>query len=140
MTNPGKDVLVYLAIRHKKDRSRFEDVLVLDGFNVSSFPSAAALWKAFQQRPARIVITDRRFPDGLGGLELARNIRQQFPLPYAYIVTFSQLNRLEQIEEGLAAGVDDYLIKPLHPFQLRTRILVGLRWLAYVDQNAGPSE
>jgi hypothetical protein len=25
------------------------------------------------------------------------------------------------------------LIKPHHPFQLRSRILVGMRWLNYID-------
>jgi hypothetical protein len=33
----------------------------------------------------------------------------------------------------LAAGVDDYLAKPLTPLQARTRVLVGKRWLAYID-------
>jgi hypothetical protein len=29
--------------------------------------------------------------------------------------------------------VDDYLLKPFNPIQLRSRALVGLRWLSYLD-------
>jgi DNA-binding response OmpR family regulator len=133
MSNLNKDVRIYLAIRKANDRSKMEDTLVLDGFDVSSFPSADDLWDVFQQRQARIVITDRRFGGGLSGLDLARRIRKDFLLPYCYIVVLSMMNRLKEIEEGMAAGADDYIIKPHNPFQLRSRLLVGLRWLAYID-------
>ena len=133
MSDLKEQVRIYLAIRSPEDRSRLEDTLVLDGFDVSSFASARELWERFQTRPARVVITDRRFGETLSGLDLARNIRKHHMLPYVYIVTLSTMNRLREIEEGLAAGVDDYLIKPHNPFQLRSRILVGLRWLSYID-------
>jgi DNA-binding response OmpR family regulator len=133
MSNLNKDVRIYLAIRKAIDRSNMEDTLVLDGFDVSSFPNAADLWDVFQQRQARIVITDRRFGDSLSGLDLAKRIRKDFLLPYCYIVVLSTMNRLKEIEEGIAAGADDYIVKPHNPFQLRSRILVGLRWLAYID-------
>jgi DNA-binding response OmpR family regulator len=133
MSNLKKNVRVYLAIRKAKDRSQMEDTLVLDGFDVSTFPNAAALWERFQTRQARIVITDRRFGGGMTGVELARKIRKEFLLPYCYIVMLSTMNRIKEIEEGMAAGADDYIIKPHNPFQLRSRILVALRWLAYID-------
>ena len=124
---------IYLATRKREDASHIEDTLVLDGFNVSTFPSASALWDAFRQKPARFIITDRRFDDGFGGLDLAREIRQHYLLPYVFIVMLSIMNRLKDIKEGLAAGVDDYLLKPHNPFQLRSRLLVGTRWLNYID-------
>jgi DNA-binding response OmpR family regulator len=124
---------IYLATRKREDASCLEDHLVLDGFDMSTFPSARALWKTFHQKPARFIITDRRFDDGFSGLDLAREVRQHHMLPYVYIVVLSVMNRLKEIKEGLAVGVDDYLIKPHNPFQLRSRILVGMRWLNYID-------
>jgi len=56
--------------------------MVLDGFAIRSFASASDLWLAFQQKPVRLIITERRFPDGFRGLDLTRQIRryhQQFP-------------------------------------------------------------
>jgi DNA-binding response OmpR family regulator len=110
-----------------------EDNLVMDGFDVRTFSSAAMLWDAFQKRPARMIITERRFGGGLGGLDLTRNIRKHYLLPYIYIVVLSTMSRLQEIKEGLAAGVDDYLVKPPNPLQVRSRVLVGLRWLQYID-------
>jgi DNA-binding response OmpR family regulator len=124
---------VYLVVGKRETRSHLEDQLVLDGFNVSTFASASEAWEAFPQRPARLIITDRRFEDDFSGLDLARNVRQHHMLPYVYIVVLSIMNRLQEIKEGLAAGADDYLLKPHNPFQLRSRILVGMRWLNYID-------
>lgn len=133
MAKPNNETRVYLAIKNAAERSRVEDVLVLDGFDVSTFRSAEDLWGAFRGKPARIVISERRFGSNLSGLDLARNIRRDFLLPYCFIVVLSAMNRIKEIEEGLAAGVDDYLVKPHNQFQLRSRILVGLRWLDYID-------
>lgn len=81
-----------------------------------------------------MVITERSFPSSeLSGLDLCRNIRKRFTLPYIYVVVFSSMNRMQEIKDGLAAGVDDYLAKPLTPVQARARVLVGRRWLAYID-------
>ena len=59
---------MYLAVRKGADRSRIEDQLVLDSADVSSFSSARSLWERFQDRPARFVITDRRFGEEFDGL------------------------------------------------------------------------
>ena len=66
---------LYIALRKSEDRSRMEDLLVLDGFDVSVFASAAALWEVFQRKPARFIITDRRFGDEFNGIDLVRRIR-----------------------------------------------------------------
>jgi DNA-binding response OmpR family regulator len=124
---------IYLAIRKEDDRSHIEDQLVLDGADVSSFRSAAELWERFQARPARLVITDRRFGDELDGLNLVRKIRKHYQLPYIYVMMRSVGSQLEDIRAGLAAGVDDYLVKPHNQFQIRSRALVAMRWLTYID-------
>lgn len=133
MANAIAGIHVYLALKSGRDRSSIEDLLILDGFNVSAFVSADELWTIFRGRPTRMVISERRFSEGLGGLDLVGNIRRDFLMPYCYIIMLSAMNSLAEIEEGLAAGVDDYLIKPHNPIQLRARVLVGLRWLTYID-------
>ena len=124
---------IYLAIQKQEDRSHIEDELVLDGANVSTFGSAKDLWERFQTRPARLVITDQRFGDDFEGLELVRRIRKHQQLPYIYVLMRSAGSQLEDIKAGLAAGVDDYLVTPHNPFQIRSRVLVAMRWLTYID-------
>jgi len=125
---------IYLAIRKDDERSDIKDQLVLDGADVSSFASASKLWEHFQTRPARFVITDRRFGSEFDGMELVRQIRKNYQLPHVYVLMRSRMGQLNEIREGLVAGVDDYLIYyPHNNFQIRSRVLVGLSWLTYID-------
>jgi DNA-binding response OmpR family regulator len=128
---------IYLAIRNAEERSHIEDQLVLDGANISAFPSAQELWKHFQVRPARLVITDRQFDGEFGGMDLVREVRSHYQLPYVYLLMRSRMGQLKEIKEGLESGVDDYLIFPHNPFQIRSRALVGMRWLTYIDSLTG---
>ena len=124
---------LFLAVKKREERSRMEDSLVLDGFNIRTFATASELWEAFQQTPARLVISERRFADGFSGIDLVRNIRQRFLTPYVYAVVLSTMSNLKDMKEALAVGVDDYLVRPHNRFQLRSRALVGMRWLNYID-------
>jgi DNA-binding response OmpR family regulator len=126
-------IQIYIAVRNQDERSQIEDQLVLDGANVSAFKNAQELWDCFQKRPARFVITDRKFGGDFSGLDLTRQIRKNFNLPYVYILMRGVMGQLKEIQEGLSAGVDDYLVKPHNPFQIRARVLVGMRWLTYID-------
>ncbi len=64
-------------------------------------------------------IVDVMLPDG-SGLELAAGMRQRFPrLP---VLMLSSLDGLNDITGGLDAGADDYVTKPFHPSELRSRI------------------
>lgn len=134
-----KTISIYLAIQKEADRSHIEDQLVLDGADVSCFASARDLWRYFQSRPVRFVISDRHFGDDSNGLELVQKIRKDFPNPYVYVLIRSAMSQLEDIREGLNLGVDDYLIFPHNPFQIRSRVLVGMRWLTYIDSITGNS-
>lgn len=124
---------IYLAIRNANERSDIEDHLVLDGVDVSSFASAQDLWEHFQRRPVRFVITDRRFGADFDGMELVRQIRKHYQLPYIYVVMRSRMCQFKEIKEGLAIGVDDYMVYPHNAFHTRSRVLVGMRWLTYID-------
>jgi DNA-binding response OmpR family regulator len=130
---------IYIAIRDREDRSHIEDQLVLDGADVSTFASASDLWERFQIRPARFVVTDRRFGDAFDGLELVRQIRKNYQIPYVYILMRSVMTQIKEIREGLDLGVDDYLVRPHNPFQIRSRVLVGMRWITYIDSIMGTS-
>jgi len=129
----AENLKLYLAVKKRTERSQMEDSLVLDGFNIRTFATASELWDAFQKTPARIVISERRFPNGFDGIKLVRNIRQYHLTPYVYSVVLSTMANLKDMKAALAVGVDDYLVLPHNRFQLRSRVLVGMRWLNYID-------
>jgi DNA-binding NtrC family response regulator len=135
MPNPKKDIHVYIAISEQEARSQMEDILVLDGFDVSTFATPKDLWEHFQTRPARFVIIDQSFGGDLNGLDLVKKIREMNLSPYVYVLVRSTTEHLSEIADALAAGANDCLvIFKLHDsFQIRSKILVGLHWLNYMD-------
>jgi len=76
-------------------------------------------------RPA-IVITDWTMPD-VSGLDLVRQIRQNFREAFSYIILITSNTNKEQVIEGLSAGADDYVTKPFHEGELLARVGVGSR-------------
>ncbi len=91
------------------------------------------MWDTFHQTPARIVITERRCTDGFSGLDLVGKIRKHHLTPYVYTVVLSTLASVKEMRVALDEGADDYLVRPHNPFQIRSRALVGMRWLNYID-------
>ena len=93
---------------------------------VSNGVEALRLLKA--EHAPRLAILDWMMPE-LDGLQVIRSLRALRPQPYTYVLVLTAKDRLEDIVQGLAAGADDYLIKPFHAEELKARLLVGKRIL-----------
>jgi two-component system, cell cycle response regulator len=83
-------------------------------------------WAAFRTEQPDVVISDWMMP-GLTGLELCRNIREDDPGRYVYFVMVSGQGRLDEVLQGMTAGADDYLVKPLNPDDLHARLIAATR-------------
>ena len=85
--------------------------------------AAGADWalELFHRHRPQLVFSDVDMP-GQGGYALARRIREQENGPWTPIVFLSALARPEHVAEGLEAGGDDYLVKPVHPVVLQAKI------------------
>jgi two-component system cell cycle response regulator len=84
-------------------------------------------WDAFQSRQPDVVISDWMMP-GLTGLDLCRNIRaHDTPGNYTYFIMVTHHGELEQVVEGMIAGADDYLVKPLDSEDLQVRLIAAAR-------------
>ena len=129
---------VHLAIGDPLLASLLELTLTEAGNQAVTFTSAGKLWESFPSRPARFIITEGRFNDGFEASNLCRLVRRDYPRPYVYIYVISRHHEMEQIEEALDAGANDYSIKPVNPLHIRTRVLVGMHWLAYIDSITTP--
>ena len=84
--------------------------------------------ETFLSQDVDIIITDWMMPK-MDGLELVRHIRGQGgSKPYVYIMLLTSRGDKEDIVRGLSeAGVDDYIVKPFDPEELKARVLVGER-------------
>jgi diguanylate cyclase (GGDEF)-like protein len=75
---------------------------------------------------SKVLLSDWMMP-GVDGPELCRRVREELTDRYIYIVLITGLGQREQILEGMNAGADDYLVKPVDPFVLRTRLVAAER-------------
>ncbi|WP_415885855.1 GGDEF domain-containing protein [Neptuniibacter sp. QD37_6] len=69
-----------------------------------------------------LVLTDVEMP-GLNGFDLTREIRNRFPDDWFPIIFLSGQSDEKHYEEGIDAGGDDYLTKPVSPIVLKAKIL-----------------
>lgn len=85
-------------------------------------------WEAFQREAFAVVISDWMMPE-LDGVELCRRIRVADRTKYSYIILVTALSGRSRYLEGMDAGADDFLIKPLALDELRVRLRVAERIL-----------
>jgi diguanylate cyclase (GGDEF)-like protein len=86
----------------------------------------AQAWDAFRISRPDVVISDWMMP-GKTGLQLCSNIRSDPAGSYTYFIMVTKHAGLEQIREGMAAGADDYLVKPLNTEDLEARLIAAAR-------------
>jgi len=129
---------ICLAVGDSLLSSRLELTLSEAGYQVLTFTSAKQLWESFPTRRPRFIITERLFSDGFTALNLCRLVRRDYLLPYVYIYVISRRHEMGEIKEALEAGANDYSVKPVSSVQICARVLVGLRWLAYIDSITTP--
>jgi phosphoserine phosphatase RsbU/P len=96
------------------------------GHDVLTAADGAIAWDLYQQEHPRLVITDWMMP-GVDGLELCRRIRGAETRMYTYIILVTALSGKEKYFEGMEAGADDFVTKPLDPDGLQARLRVAER-------------
>jgi DNA-binding response OmpR family regulator len=90
------------------------DVIATEDGNV-------ALEEMQKEDAPKILFIDWMMPI-MDGMELIRKIRALPTDTTRYIIVMTAKSEPKDIEEGFAAGADDYLIKPLDQNELRARI------------------
>ena len=103
-----------------------QTVLQSLGHDCHTVSDGAQAWDAFRIHRPDVVISDWMMP-GLTGLQLCRNIRAHAPGSYTYFIMVTGQGGLDEILEGMGAGADDYLIKPLDPDDLQARLIAAAR-------------
>lgn len=84
-------------------------------------------WDILQLSDApHLVILDWMMP-GMDGVEICRRIRKLNNRNYLYIILLTGRNSRDDIIRGLESGADDYMIKPFHPEELKSRLKIGQR-------------
>jgi len=100
--------------------------LLVEGYDTRVATGGFAALKALEERRPDLLLLDILMP-GLNGYELCAEVRRQPRYAGMKIVFLSALGNLGDPQRGIAAGGDDYIIKPFDPDELlgKVRDMVG---------------
>ena len=90
-------------------------------------------WELLSSEAIDVLLTDWQMP-GLDGPDLCQRVRDELSGRYIYIVLITVFGRQEQVLEGMTSGADDYLVKPIDPFAVQTRLVAAERVAAVHNQ------
>ncbi|MEY2511765.1 MAG: hypothetical protein QOE26_2528 [Verrucomicrobiota bacterium] len=104
------------------------------GYEPEIARDGAEAWDKFNQEPARLIVSDWMMPR-LDGLALCEKVRTHPKAAYTYFILLTA-NRTsdDNYEMASAAGVDDFLTKPLDRETIRTRLRVAERILSHTAE------
>ena len=84
-------------------------------------------WRTYQDTPeVDVIISDWMMPN-MDGLELCHKIRGLDRDDYTFFIFLTALGGKEHLLEGIQAGADEYLTKPLDAEQLRAKLVAASR-------------
>ena len=109
-------------------RRRLQHFLEKWDYNVQEALDGLDALEKFLSSDIDLVITDWKMPE-MDGLELVRHIRNRGPeKPFVYTILLTSRGDKDDVVKALAeTGVDDYIVKPFEPDELRARVAVGIR-------------
>lgn len=100
-------------------RQLCSDVATEAGLRVRTASTTEEALDELEQYPVDIAITDLRVP-GEGGMELLRRIRAQHP--EVSVLMLTQYGTIQTAVEATQLGASDYITKPFHIDELRTKL------------------
>jgi type IV pilus assembly protein PilB len=95
--------------------------LELEGFDVLLAADGLSGLETAQREHPQVIVSDVNMP-GMGGVEMVKALRGDPSHSNVRILMLTSEASIESEAEGLAAGADDYLLKPVEPRRLAARV------------------
>ncbi len=104
------------------------------GYKVTTADNGREAFELIRTGKFRLVVSDWDLPE-MSGVEICRSIRRRQSSSYIYVILVTSFDGVENVVEGLNAGADDFLTKPIQPEELRMRLRVGERILSLESRD-----
>jgi signal transduction histidine kinase len=130
--------------QEKKDRilvvdDIFDNLLVIEtiledeGYEIEVQESSKLGLEMAEESPPDLILLDVMMPE-IDGYEFTRRIRQNQQLPYIPILLITAYDSISVVE-GLDAGADDFIRKPVDADELQARVRSLLRLKHSIDER-----
>jgi len=113
------------------------EALKIAGYEVNGAATGAGAIEACKQQRPDLVLLDQMLPD-IDGLEVCRRLRDDPATSRVPIVFLTARAGEKDRVRGLAAGADDYVVKPFSTAELLLRIRAVLRRSTPVELSLPP--
>lgn len=104
---------------------RIHQVLTAAGYTCTSYHQSRDLLAALRTENFDLVLLDWHLPD-IDGDDVVRWLRANIG-PRVPVIFLTNRSSEDDLVEGLRAGADDYIVKPLRPLELLARVAALLR-------------
>lgn len=102
-----------------------EKTLVAMGHETAMAADGDEAWAQYQSFDPDVVLSDWLMP-GIDGIELCTRIREHVSDHYTYFVLLTAMTEVEHVVTAMAAGADDFMVKPLQRTALEAA-MIGAR-------------
>ncbi len=103
-------------------------LLRAQGHEVVEAADGELAWQLVVESDISFVVSDWVMPN-LAGVDLCRRIRAANLDRYVYVILCTSKGAKTDLIEGMDAGADDFLVKPVGPDELRVKVRAGERVL-----------
>ena len=103
---------------HADIRTLIHMTLEFENYDIQEAPNADQGLEMVRQWRPDVLLLDVMMPGKLDGLDLCRLVKSDPALGHPQVVLLSALGQSQDIEAGMNAGADAYLLKPFSPLKL----------------------
>lgn len=96
------------------------------GYNIASANNGEEGFQLAKEIKPALIISDWLMP-GLSGLELCRKVKETKEFATTFFILLTSRVSVEDRVQGLDAGADDFICKPIDLQELQARVRAGLR-------------
>ncbi len=90
-----------------------------DSYEVVTFQDGEEGMEALEDKPPEVLLLDLRLP-GKGGMEILREVQEQFPEIVVIMITANQ--EVSSAVKAIKLGADDYIVKPFDLEEIKVHI------------------
>ncbi|MCG3420954.1 ATP-binding protein [Oceanobacillus jordanicus] len=98
-----------------------KNILASEQYEITTAVSGAEALEKLKTDTFHLLISDVMMPY-MSGYELTKKVREQYTLSELPILLLTARNSSEDLSTGFASGANDYIVKPVDPLELRSRV------------------